>query len=101
MNFVGDVFTSLVKPIVDLTYSVCFFATGDFLQHLGEPGICEDKEGLWAKFSEFFNGGSDSLFYLSVYLVLLTFYYSLPCSRTRYYPWALLVQIHAVYSSLF
>ena len=29
MNYVGDVFTSLVKPIVDMTYTVCFFVTGD------------------------------------------------------------------------
>ena len=52
MNFVGDVFTSLVKPIVDLTYAICFFVTGDFLQHLGETGICEDKGGFQKKYSK-------------------------------------------------
>ena len=64
MNFVGDVFTSLVKPIVDLTYSVCFFATGDFLQHLGEPGT---RKG----FGQIYGSSTGHLlFYLSVYLVL-------------------------------
>jgi hypothetical protein len=54
MNYVGDVFTSLVKPIVDMTYSICFFLTGDFLQHLGEKGTCQNKDGFWSMYSKFF-----------------------------------------------
>ena len=50
MNYVGDVFTSLVKPIVDMTYGLCFFMMGDFLQHLGEQGVCQNKEGIWASY---------------------------------------------------
>jgi hypothetical protein len=52
MNYVGDVFTSLVKPIVDMTYTVCFFITGDFLQHLGEKGVCQNKGGVWSSYSK-------------------------------------------------
>ena len=52
MNYVGDVMTSLVKPIVDMTYGICFFATGDFLQHLGQKGTCQNKDGIWASYSK-------------------------------------------------
>lgn len=52
MNFVGDVFTSLVKPITDLTYGFCFFVTGDFMQHLFQEGVCEKSENLWKRISE-------------------------------------------------
>lgn len=36
--YVGDVLTSMVKTIVDLEYTVCFYITGDFL--LSQPQTC-------------------------------------------------------------
>jgi xenotropic and polytropic retrovirus receptor 1 len=49
MNFVGDVLTSLVKPLVDVAYTVCFYTSGDWLQHLGEDGVCMDASGVFVK----------------------------------------------------
>ena len=36
--YVGDVLTSMVKTIVDLEYTICFYITGDFL--LSQPQTC-------------------------------------------------------------
>jgi xenotropic and polytropic retrovirus receptor 1 len=35
-NYVGDVLTSMVKDLVDLAYSFCFFLSGDFMKDVGE-----------------------------------------------------------------
>jgi hypothetical protein len=45
MNFAGDVLTSLVKPIVDVAYTLCYYFSGDWLGHLGEDGVCLDSSG--------------------------------------------------------
>ena len=39
---VGDVFTSLVKPLQDLAYSVCYISSGEFLLPYGAQGACHD-----------------------------------------------------------
>ena len=54
---------------------VCFFVTGDFLQHLGEKGVCQDKAGVWSSYSEcvlvvvpLFYFGRVDFFYLYIFL---------------------------------
>jgi hypothetical protein len=36
-GYVGDVLTSIVKPMVDLAYTFCFVFSGDWLLHLVPP----------------------------------------------------------------
>ena len=36
MNFVGDFLTSMVKPLIDVFYSLCFFLSGEFFRPLAE-----------------------------------------------------------------
>lgn len=47
MNYAGDVMTSLVKPLVDVAYTFCFFASGDWKGHLGEPALCLADSGAF------------------------------------------------------
>lgn len=44
MNFAGDVMTSLIKPFSDVAYTVCYYGSGDWLGHLGDEGLCLNKE---------------------------------------------------------
>merc|ERR1711874_849456 len=39
-GYVGDVLTSLVKPIHEVAYGGCFFITGEFMLPLGHQGSC-------------------------------------------------------------
>eukprot|EP00928_Gymnodinium_smaydae_P008914 TRINITY_DN13292_c0_g2_i1.p1 TRINITY_DN13292_c0_g2~~TRINITY_DN13292_c0_g2_i1.p1 ORF type:complete len:750 (-),score=90.13 TRINITY_DN13292_c0_g2_i1:282-2483(-) len=38
--YIGDVLTSLIKPIHEAAYSTCFFVTGEFMLPLGAQGAC-------------------------------------------------------------
>ena len=49
MNYVGDVLTSLVKPLVDVAYSFCYFFSGDWKGHLGQPGVCLQADGFFVR----------------------------------------------------
>ena len=40
---VGDVLTSLVKPMQDLAYSICYIGTREFLQPYATQGACHSS----------------------------------------------------------
>lgn len=47
MNYAGDVLTSLVKPIIDISYIICFYTSGDWLLNLGQEGYCTKSDTFY------------------------------------------------------
>lgn len=43
----GDVLTSMVKPMQDFVYSICYVATGEFRLSYSSQGLCHDEHSLY------------------------------------------------------